>query len=436
MTSCSFSSSGLLQYFSQFCLKNLTILDHGESLSTMHVTLIICQCHSACQCFLCAATIADGPAMPMHVPIQGSNSIATPDPGNMPSNQVRYQMSGQKAEISGTYSHTVPDIPMYLLSIPMYLLSIPMYLLSIPMYLLCIPLYLRDIAMYLLGTPLYLLVIPMYLLIIPLYLLGTPLYLLVIPLSLLGIPMYLLGTPPYLLVIPLSLLGIPMYLLRIPLYLRDIPMYLLRIPLYLLGIPLYLLVKPLSLLGIPLYLLGIPLYLLVKPLSLLGIPLSLLGIPLYLLGILLYLLIIPLYLLRFQDCLFCDSDSAMKVDAAVYQRAGHVTDGHHLSRLDGSQVPGPMKQFDVRQQRQQLHQQLKLPDQQSQHAIVMQTEPHSFRSDSQQQSDSFPVSSTDDLSDLRSEEHTSELQSRPHISYAVFCLKKKKQNKKKKKTNQ
>ena len=28
----------------------------------------------------------------------------------------------------------------------------------------------------------------------------------------------------------------------------------------------------------------------------------------------------------------------------------------------------------------------------------------------------------------RSEEHTSELQSRPHISYAVFCLKKKKQS--------
>ena len=27
---------------------------------------------------------------------------------------------------------------------------------------------------------------------------------------------------------------------------------------------------------------------------------------------------------------------------------------------------------------------------------------------------------------IRSEEHTSELQSRPHISYAVFCLKKKK----------
>ena len=31
----------------------------------------------------------------------------------------------------------------------------------------------------------------------------------------------------------------------------------------------------------------------------------------------------------------------------------------------------------------------------------------------------------------RSEEHTSELQSRPHISYAVFCLKKKKRNKNK-----
>ena len=42
---------------------------------------------------------------------------------------------------------------------------------------------------------------------------------------------------------------------------------------------------------------------------------------------------------------------------------------------------------------------------------------------------------------VRSEEHTSELQSRPHISYAVFCLKKKKQQtnkktkKQKKKTN-
>ena len=35
--------------------------------------------------------------------------------------------------------------------------------------------------------------------------------------------------------------------------------------------------------------------------------------------------------------------------------------------------------------------------------------------------------------DVRSEEHTSELQSRPHISYAVFCLKKKKKKEKKKK---
>ena len=31
-----------------------------------------------------------------------------------------------------------------------------------------------------------------------------------------------------------------------------------------------------------------------------------------------------------------------------------------------------------------------------------------------------------ELGNFRSEEHTSELQSRPHISYAVFCLKKKK----------
>ena len=36
----------------------------------------------------------------------------------------------------------------------------------------------------------------------------------------------------------------------------------------------------------------------------------------------------------------------------------------------------------------------------------------------------------------RSEEHTSELQSRPHISYAVFCLKKKTKQKKKKKQQQ
>ena len=34
---------------------------------------------------------------------------------------------------------------------------------------------------------------------------------------------------------------------------------------------------------------------------------------------------------------------------------------------------------------------------------------------------------------FRSEEHTSELQSRETISYAVFCLKKKKKNKNKKK---
>ena len=34
-------------------------------------------------------------------------------------------------------------------------------------------------------------------------------------------------------------------------------------------------------------------------------------------------------------------------------------------------------------------------------------------------------------SSVRSEEHTSELQSRPHISYAVFCLKKKNNNNKK-----
>ena len=40
----------------------------------------------------------------------------------------------------------------------------------------------------------------------------------------------------------------------------------------------------------------------------------------------------------------------------------------------------------------------------------------------------FWVTPTHKLYDLfwRSEEHTSELQSRPHISYAVFCLKKKK----------
>ena len=36
---------------------------------------------------------------------------------------------------------------------------------------------------------------------------------------------------------------------------------------------------------------------------------------------------------------------------------------------------------------------------------------------------------------VRSEEHTSELQSQFRISYAVFCLKKKKKKKKKKKLN-
>ena len=36
------------------------------------------------------------------------------------------------------------------------------------------------------------------------------------------------------------------------------------------------------------------------------------------------------------------------------------------------------------------------------------------------------LNDSDVLLDERSEEHTSELQSRPHISYAVFCLKKKK----------
>ena len=35
--------------------------------------------------------------------------------------------------------------------------------------------------------------------------------------------------------------------------------------------------------------------------------------------------------------------------------------------------------------------------------------------------------------EIRSEEHTSELQSRETISYAVFCLKKKKKEKKRKK---
>ena len=39
---------------------------------------------------------------------------------------------------------------------------------------------------------------------------------------------------------------------------------------------------------------------------------------------------------------------------------------------------------------------------------------------------SVDVDLPDEKAEGRSEEHTSELQSRPHISYAVFCLKKKK----------
>src|SRR3546814_7845870 len=48
----------------------------------------------------------------------------------------------------------------------------------------------------------------------------------------------------------------------------------------------------------------------------------------------------------------------------------------------------------------------------------------------------FPVAVADPIGSLRSEEHTSELQSLMRISYAVFCLKKKKNNKKKYKQNQ
>src|SRR3546814_4390533 len=42
----------------------------------------------------------------------------------------------------------------------------------------------------------------------------------------------------------------------------------------------------------------------------------------------------------------------------------------------------------------------------------------------------FSASGRDDLKRLRSEEHTSELQSLMRISYAVFCLKKKKKTNK------
>src|SRR6056300_724601 len=41
----------------------------------------------------------------------------------------------------------------------------------------------------------------------------------------------------------------------------------------------------------------------------------------------------------------------------------------------------------------------------------------------------MPSSACDWSSDVRSEEHTSELQSHSEISYAVFCLKKKKHDK-------
>ena len=46
----------------------------------------------------------------------------------------------------------------------------------------------------------------------------------------------------------------------------------------------------------------------------------------------------------------------------------------------------------------------------------------------------YPIPDTPDY--LRSEEHTSELQSRPHISYAIFCLKKKTNNNTKQKKKQ
>ena len=41
----------------------------------------------------------------------------------------------------------------------------------------------------------------------------------------------------------------------------------------------------------------------------------------------------------------------------------------------------------------------------------------------------YQIVDSDKATKARSEEHTSELQSRPHISYAVFCLKKKKKTK-------
>src|SRR5881409_4109876 len=49
-----------------------------------------------------------------------------------------------------------------------------------------------------------------------------------------------------------------------------------------------------------------------------------------------------------------------------------------------------------------------------------------FRSDRRAGCASFPVLPSMAQADARSEEHTSELQSQSHRSYAVFCLKKKK----------
>src|ERR1044071_10046645 len=51
-----------------------------------------------------------------------------------------------------------------------------------------------------------------------------------------------------------------------------------------------------------------------------------------------------------------------------------------------------------------------------------------FRSESNIAEQCNPFSNYQTRRSLRSEEHTSELQSRVDISYAVFCLKKKKQN--------
>src|SRR3546814_4077056 len=55
-----------------------------------------------------------------------------------------------------------------------------------------------------------------------------------------------------------------------------------------------------------------------------------------------------------------------------------------------------------------------IEDQQRPHAVIGETLPH--------------LGEEEHVEALRSEEHTSELQSLMRISYAVFCLKKKKQN--------